>query len=205
MFARSNIRRVLAIAAALSAATVTLSPAGSAGGASVAAQALTASCPASLVVGGHDYHGLALVKCNFKGLDLTNANFRGATLTAVVFIRANLSGADFSGATIADSQNPAFPTDFSFATLTDAKFIKTVFNGPTYLTYSTLTCANFSQTNINNGNAIFGDSPYDTHYYYVRSDFEDSKRLIEQISKMTRYYYPTTGKKSINYAKFPEP
>ena len=53
--------------------------------------------------------------------------------------------------------------------------------------------------------AIFGDSPYDTHYYYVRSDFEDSKRLVEQISKMTRYFYPTTGKKSINYAKYPEP
>ena len=159
MFARSKIRRVLAIAAALSAATVTLSPAGSAGGASVAAPALTASCPASLVVGGHDYHGLALVKCNFKGLDLTNANFRDATLTAVVFIRANLTGADFSGATIADSQNPAFPTDFSFATLTDAKFIGTVFNGPTYLTYSKGSCADFSQTNINNGNAIFGDSP----------------------------------------------
>ncbi len=53
--------------------------------------------------------------------------------------------------------------------------------------------------------AIFGDSPYDTHYYYVRSDFEDSERLVEQISKMTRYFYPTTGKKSINYAIYPEP
>jgi len=53
--------------------------------------------------------------------------------------------------------------------------------------------------------AIFGDSPYDTHYYYVRSDFEDSKRLIEHISKMKNYYYPTTGKRSINYAIYPEP
>ena len=53
--------------------------------------------------------------------------------------------------------------------------------------------------------AIFGDSPYDTHYYYVRADFEDSKRLIEQISSMKRYFYPTTGKKSINYAGVPEP
>ena len=53
--------------------------------------------------------------------------------------------------------------------------------------------------------AIFGDSPYDTHYYYVRSGFEDSERLIEQISSMKRYFYPTTGKKSINYAGFPEP
>jgi arabinofuranosyltransferase len=48
--------------------------------------------------------------------------------------------------------------------------------------------------------AVFGDSPYDTHYYYVRTDFADSKHLIEQISKMPKYYWPTTGKKSINYA-----
>lgn len=48
--------------------------------------------------------------------------------------------------------------------------------------------------------AVFGDSPYDTHYYYVRPDFEDSKRLVEQISKFRDYFYPTTGKRSINYA-----
>lgn len=53
--------------------------------------------------------------------------------------------------------------------------------------------------------AVFGDSPYDTHYYYVRPDFEDSKRLVEQISKFRDYFYPTTGKRSINYAEFAEP
>ncbi|MHB8778370.1 MAG: hypothetical protein ACYC6R_11505 [Anaerolineales bacterium] len=53
--------------------------------------------------------------------------------------------------------------------------------------------------------AVFGDSPYDTHYYYVRTDFEGSERLIEKISTMRNYYYPTTGKRSINYANFPEP
>jgi arabinofuranosyltransferase len=53
--------------------------------------------------------------------------------------------------------------------------------------------------------AVFGDSPYDTHYYYVRPDFADSKRLIQQISTMKKYYWPTTGKKSINYAGFAEP
>jgi arabinofuranosyltransferase len=53
--------------------------------------------------------------------------------------------------------------------------------------------------------AVFGDSPYDTHYYYVRSDFADSKHMVYQISSMKRYFYPTTGKKSINYAGFPEP
>jgi len=53
--------------------------------------------------------------------------------------------------------------------------------------------------------AVFGDSPYDTHYYYVRPGFEDSKRLVEQISKFRNYFYPTTGKRSINYAQFAEP
>lgn len=53
--------------------------------------------------------------------------------------------------------------------------------------------------------AVFGDSPYDTHYYYVRPDFEDSKRLTVQISQFRNYYYPTTGKRSINYANFPAP
>ncbi|MCB9110269.1 MAG: hypothetical protein H6634_03380 [Anaerolineales bacterium] len=50
--------------------------------------------------------------------------------------------------------------------------------------------------------AVFGDSPYDTHYYYVRPGFEDSKRLVEQISKFRDYFYPTTGKRSINYAVY---
>jgi hypothetical protein len=53
--------------------------------------------------------------------------------------------------------------------------------------------------------AVFGDSPYDTHYYYVRTDFKDSKRLIQQISTMNKYYWNITGKKSINYARFTEP
>ena len=120
---------------------------------------LTPACPASLVAGGRDYHGLTLTLCNFNRANLRNANFSGATLSAVVFIKADLTGADFSNATIADSRNPTFPTDFSFANLTNAKFVKTVFTGPTYLTYATLTCADFSQTDFSNGNAIFGDSP----------------------------------------------
>ena len=53
--------------------------------------------------------------------------------------------------------------------------------------------------------AVFGDSPYDTHYYYVRPGFEDSKRLVEQISKFRDYFYPTTGKRSINYAMYAQP
>jgi arabinofuranosyltransferase len=53
--------------------------------------------------------------------------------------------------------------------------------------------------------AAFGDSPYEAHYYYVRPDFADSVRLVKQISSVKNYYWPVTGKKSINYAQFPEP
>src|SRR6266508_59357 len=53
--------------------------------------------------------------------------------------------------------------------------------------------------------AVFGDSPYDAHYYYVRPDFEDSQRIVEQISKMKKYYWFRTGKKAINYAGYLEP
>jgi hypothetical protein len=53
--------------------------------------------------------------------------------------------------------------------------------------------------------AVFGDSPYDTHYYFVRPDFEDSERIVEQISSMKRYYWFATGKRAINYAGYTEP
>jgi arabinofuranosyltransferase len=69
----------------------------------------------------------------------------------------------------------------------------------------TITMKEYAEANGYALAAVFGDSPYDTHYYYVRRDFADSKRLIEQISKMTKYHWPTTGKKSINYAGFDEP
>ncbi len=69
----------------------------------------------------------------------------------------------------------------------------------------TITMKDYAESNGYVLAAVFGDSPYDTHYYYVRSDFADSERLIEQISTMKKYYWPTTGKKSINYAGYPEP
>jgi len=53
--------------------------------------------------------------------------------------------------------------------------------------------------------AVFGDSPYDTHYYYVRSGFVDSSRLVNRISEFRDYFYPTTGKRSINYAIYQTP
>jgi uncharacterized protein YjbI with pentapeptide repeats len=123
------------------------------------AAAPAVSCPASLSATVPDYHGLPLTMCNFAKRDLRGANFIGATLTAVVFIGADLTGADFSGATFKDSGNPALPNDFTLATLTNAKFAGAKFNGLTYLSYATLTCADFSGTVIDNGNAVFGPGP----------------------------------------------
>lgn len=48
--------------------------------------------------------------------------------------------------------------------------------------------------------AAFGDSPYETHYYYVRPDFPDSARIAHAIGAMKDYYWYGTGRKSINYA-----
>ncbi len=75
------------------------------------------------------------------------------------FIRANLTGADFSGATFVDTGNPGRSSDFSFARLDSACFIGAKFQAPTYFTYATLTSVDFSQTDLSNGNAIFGDQP----------------------------------------------
>ena len=54
--------------------------------------------------------------------------------------------------------------------------------------------------------AVFGDSPYDTHYYYVRPDFPDSQNIEHLISHMKKYYWPAEpGIKAINYANVQAP
>lgn len=124
------------------------------------AQAQPMACPASpSSAPGKNFQGQTLSLANFSRMDLTNANFQGATLKGVAFIGANLTGANFSGATIIDSGHVAQATDFSFANLKQACFIGVRFNAPTYLTYATLSCADFSRTDMSNGNAIFGDEP----------------------------------------------
>lgn len=47
--------------------------------------------------------------------------------------------------------------------------------------------------------AVYGDSPYDTHYYYVRSDFPEGTEIVSRIRE-TEYIWYRTGKKAINYA-----
>ena len=119
----------------------------------LAAPRARAECPPNCI-------GQTLTTPNFSHQDLTGADFTGATIIGAVFIRANLTGAIFDNAKFQSVSG--FPTqtpDFSFANLTRASFKGAQFEAPTYLTYATLTCADFSGTNINNGNAIFGDSP----------------------------------------------
>jgi hypothetical protein len=69
----------------------------------------------------------------------------------------------------------------------------------------TITMKEYAESNGYILAAIYGDSPYDAHYYYVRPDFEDSERIVEQISSMKRYYWFATGKRALNYAGYPEP
>ncbi len=65
----------------------------------------------------------------------------------------------------------------------------------------TITLMDYAQSHGYILAAAFGDSPYETHYYYVRPDFHDSAAIVHDISTMKNYYWPVTGKKSINYAQ----
>lgn len=47
--------------------------------------------------------------------------------------------------------------------------------------------------------AVYGETPYDTHYYYVRPDFPDAMAIVELI-RQTHYIWYKTGAVSVNYA-----
>jgi len=49
--------------------------------------------------------------------------------------------------------------------------------------------------------AVYGETPYDTHYYYVRSDFPESEEIVKRMRGID-YYWFATGNKAINYASF---
>jgi arabinofuranosyltransferase len=66
----------------------------------------------------------------------------------------------------------------------------------------TITLRDYAETHGYKLAAAFGDSPYESHYYYVRTDFVDSDRIVRDISTMKNYYWYVSGKKSINYASF---
>jgi uncharacterized protein YjbI with pentapeptide repeats len=146
-----------------------------------------AACPPSCA-------GVTLTTPNFSHQDLANADFKGAMLIAPNFVRANLAGAHFDGATFkARPHFPAQTPDFTFANLTGATFVGAQFLAPTYFTYATLTCADFSQTNLETGAdfsqtnpatgaAVFGDEPliYDSGSS-CRTKFQKAKMNCEFI------------------------
>ncbi len=129
----------------------------------VASLALTASaqeltCPAVSPPPGNDFRGQTIVRGNFSYRDLTNADFSNATLIAPYFAYANLTNANFQGAAfVTDSTNSAMVSDFSFADLQKACFIGARFEGLAYFTNATLTCADFSKTDLSGHNVIFAD------------------------------------------------
>ncbi len=51
--------------------------------------------------------------------------------------------------------------------------------------------------------AVYGENPFDTHYYYVRPDFEDSVLIVRQIRNL-RYVWPVSGTRAFNYARVAE-
>ncbi len=54
--------------------------------------------------------------------------------------------------------------------------------------------------------AVFGVTPYDTHYYYVRPDFADSQTIVRLISKFSKYSWSTDqGIKAVNFIDHPIP
>src|SRR6476646_7633640 len=100
------------------------------------------SCPAVNPPASRNFRGQRIVSGNFSYQDLTNADFSNATLIAPYFAYANLTNANFQGARImSDETNPALASDFSSANLEKACFIDARFEGLSYFTNATLTCA----------------------------------------------------------------
>lgn len=52
--------------------------------------------------------------------------------------------------------------------------------------------------------AAYGETPYETEYYYIRSDFPESAEIIRQIQEMD-YPNDNSGVLQINYAPMQEP
>jgi len=152
-FRRALQRRLLVAAARTVAAVVVCLTAAILGGPPIATARAQTACPPACT-------GQTLTTPNFSHANLINAHFDGATIIGANFVRANLTGADFTGATFQSAPgNPTQTPDFTFAILTNAKFVGAKFEAPTYFTYATLTCADFSNTVLTSGNAVFGDDP----------------------------------------------
>jgi len=47
--------------------------------------------------------------------------------------------------------------------------------------------------------AAFGESPFDTHHYYVRPDFADSAEIVRRIRAVS-YTWMSSGRRGVNFA-----
>ena len=70
----------------------------------------------------------------------------------------------------------------------------------------TMTLKNYAENHHYILAAVFGVTPYDTHYYYVRPDFADSQTIVKLISKFSRYAWAADGGiKAVNFVNSPNP
>lgn len=64
----------------------------------------------------------------------------------------------------------------------------------------TLTLQNYAETNDYILAAAFGDTPTESHYYYVRRDLAESESIVRAIAGTRPYYWNASGRKAFNYA-----
>ena len=70
----------------------------------------------------------------------------------------------------------------------------------------TMTLKNYAESHHYILAAVFGVTPYDTHYYYVRPDFADSQTIVRLISRFRGYAWAADGGiKAVNFIDHPIP
>ena len=70
----------------------------------------------------------------------------------------------------------------------------------------TMTLKNYAESHHYILAAVFGVTPYDTHYYYVRPGFADSQNIVRLISKFRGYAWAADGGiKAVNFINVPNP
>ena len=70
----------------------------------------------------------------------------------------------------------------------------------------TLTLKDYAESHHYVLAAVYGVTPYDTHYYYVRPDFADSQTIVKLVSKFRGYAWAADGgTKAVNFTGIPNP
>lgn len=154
-----------------------------------------ASCPnLPSTASGPDFSNQDLSNMNFSRRDLRGANFSGATLKGTIFIGANLEGANFSNARVQASEREDLrPTDFTRANLSRACFNRMTFGGRTYFSHANVSCADFSQTSLAGGQAIFGPGPLKIDDSSCKPSFRGAAMSCEFIADWPRLELGSLG------------